>query len=193
MPAPQQAAEVSLMRIQELLESGDGITPEQVTTILDNLTEILAEIDNIDDTVSALHGLYDDQRKVTKTVTLTGAAGAGAVGTVAVFNVTGVVELTGLFGRITEDLVGGNIFLGVVGNTTLFSTAQDADLFDVGEFWPSGAVAPPVGFQTNLASVGGILGANVILSISGTDVTDGTVVFYLTYIPLSGDGLVEAA
>ena len=92
---------------------------------------------------------------VRKTVTFTGGAGAGAVGSVAVFTITGRVwvDVTGLSVFCTTDLVdagGGSpatLALGVTGNTSLLSggaALDPADGLDANDWWAVSAAARAV-------------------------------------------------
>lgn len=138
---------------------------------------------------------------VRKTVTFTGGAGAGAVGTVALFTVTGDVLLTDLRAKVTTtlaDTVDGAFFsVGTATSVGAFFDAAneltDLDTFvagkwlldsTAGDFGSSLAYneTPPVGIDEN-----------IIITVSAQAINSGVIVFYLQYTPLSAGASVVAA
>src|SRR3990167_8620134 len=96
--------------------------------------------------------------RATKTVTFTGAAGLGAIGTGTVFTLTGEVLVVGLVPfctlNVAVDAGAGiaSIQLGVANNTTFFVASTQADAIDTGEFWvdnapDANAIAVPSGLK----------------------------------------------
>lgn len=133
---------------------------------------------------------------VRKTVTFTGAAGAGEAGTVDLFTVTGQVEVLSLVPICTTLLTetGGTatIALGVTGSTALFIAATGAIGIDANEFWvdtsPDAAgIAIPAALK-NIA-----INADIIATVADADIDAGVIEFNLWYRPISADGLVVAA
>ena len=143
----------------------------------------------------------NDWKLATKTVAFTGAAGNGAVGTVALFTTTGQVDIDPLPVYCSEDLVGAaTLDWGVVGNADkinqiLVIAAQfaDATTFDAGDWWGNnGNTTATVAIERS-GSARGVISANVILTIGANAVTDGTLVFYIWWRPLSAGATLVAA
>ncbi len=134
-------------------------------------------------------------RKVSKTVEFDGAAGSGAVGTVALFTVTGNVAFR-ILAYCTEDLVsggGGTCEVGVAGNTPGLIAQTTATAIDNGEIWYNNTPVAGVTAVTNIAQYVIANGADIILTVGTGDVTDGTITFDLYFTPLSSTGTVVAA
>lgn len=127
-----------------------------------------------------------------KQVTFTGAAGLGAVGTVALFTVTGRVEYT-LVPSCSESLVsagGGTVEVGIAGNTAAIIAQTTATEIDTGEVWVDNAPATVEATPGKKVIAGG---QDIILTVGTADVTDGTLDFDIIWRPLSVDGSVVAA
>lgn len=131
---------------------------------------------------------------VRKTVTFTGAAGNGAAGTVALFTVTGDVEVVKYFEKCTESLVGAaTLETGITGATAIFgpqvanATTVDAGMWNTSEGWATG-----YGADTK-AGLSYVTAEDIFMTVGTTDITDGTVTAYLQYIPLSAGASVVAA
>lgn len=132
-----------------------------------------------------------DSILVSKTVTFTGAAGAGAIGTVNLFTVTGDVELVNFYGKCSTDLIGATATLsvGVTGSPTAYVSNATAEDQDAGE--GIGGTAGMVGSM--VGSSADIVLANIILTVGTAAITAGVLVFYARYKPLSaGSSLVAA-
>jgi len=128
-----------------------------------------------------------------KTVSFTGAADLGAVGTINLFTVTGDV-ITKTCATCSEDLVsagGGTISVGVSGNTATILAVTTATDLDTGEGW----VDSSPGTGELLADQNKLLvaGADIIATVATADITDGTLTFYCMWRPLSTNGNVVAA
>lgn len=136
-------------------------------------------------------------RHVTKTMTYTGAAGAGeAASPVSLFTVTGevlVVAVTAFCTTLlTESGATATIALGITGSTTLFIAATNAVDIDANEFWVDTApdangVLLPAGLQNV------VITDNIINTVATTNVASGVIRYDVYYIPLSSNGLVAAA
>lgn len=140
-------------------------------------------------------GLYH----VRKTITFTGAAGAGAVGTVTVFTITGRVWVQSLSAFCTTDLTEAGatatIECGHAGDTDAFIAQTTATAIDTNEWWngttpASGGYTQPdsltAGYQTTARNK--LLSANVILTIGTQNVTAGVIIFDAWYKPITDDG-----
>lgn len=127
-----------------------------------------------------------------KTVTYTGAAGAGQAGTVAMFTVTGDVEIENYYEKVTTDLVGAaTLETGISGNTTLLKAqtayATAADLGEWNQADGTWAAA------TALATARRALSASIIQTIGATNITAGVLVAYIRWRPLSAGASLVAA
>lgn len=127
----------------------------------------------------------------TKTRAYTGAAGLGAQGASTLFTVTGDVVVA-VFASCTEDLASttGTIEVGISGNTAAIIAQTTASGIDIGEIWLDTAAATVENYPTEKILVGG---TDIIETIATADVTDGTLVFYCAWFPLSTDGNIVAA
>jgi len=135
------------------------------------------------------------QYKVNKTIEFDGEAGSGAVGTVALFTVTGAVHVV-VVGYCTEDLTEAGatatISVGITGATAALIALVNAVDIDVGEIWFD-ATPADVKALTSLggAFVGG--GEDIFATIAAQNVDDGTIDFCCFWTPLSADGNVVPA
>lgn len=125
-----------------------------------------------------------------KTIAFDGASGNGAVGSVALFTVTGTVVVM-IIGACTESLAsggGGTIEVGVSGFTNGSLGNRTATNIDAGHVW----VNDDLNFMGNIANHRATQ-RNIIATIGTGDITDGTITFYCFWYPLSADGNVVAA
>ena len=125
-------------------------------------------------------------RHFTKTITFTGAADLGAVGTVAVATVTGSVLLVSGGIRCTTNLAGATatVELGTAGNTAgliALTTATDIDADDFSQdTTPEVKVSPAI--------VNQLVGGNIIITVATADVTAGVLVIDFYWLPHSATG-----
>ena len=134
-----------------------------------------------------------NEKRVIKTVAFDGGAGSGAVGTVALFTVTGAVYAL-IVGYCTENLTEAGatatISVGVAGDTACVIALVNAVDIDSGEIWFD---ATPANHEV-LAGIGGtFLATSVIATIAAQNVTDGTIQFVAFWTPLSSNGNLVAA
>lgn len=134
-----------------------------------------------------------------KVVAFTGAAGNGAVGTVALFTVTGGVRLR-LVCICTENLAEAGatatIEVGIAGATTTFIAQVNAVEIDAGEIWHDGTPDSANELWSVTATTAERIlgnGQDIIATIGAQNVTDGTLVFTAYWTPLTSTGLVVAA
>ena len=134
---------------------------------------------------------------------ITYAAGTtGAIGSTTLFTVTGDVGLVSVMAKCTTDLTSAGLptwTLGVTGQTDILSvTFPDVTGWDAGE-WVDGGSATYLlgGARTGNILIGGgttdvplPVSANIIQTIAVATITGGVVRWYLSYIPLSGNGAV---
>ena len=129
-----------------------------------------------------------------KTITYTGASGAGAVGTVSLFTVTGQVLLSVV--AVCSTSLAGATATHRVGNATTTNRYQAqvtatnivaGDTIDLsGEVTAGHAVSrTPNQVAFN--------GESVIATVGTANITAGVVTYYAFWFPLSDDGFVIAA
>lgn len=135
--------------------------------------------------------LNNEARITTKTVVFDGTAGKGATGDTDIFEVTGDVVAT-FVPICTESLVSGGaatLKLGINGNGNVFIADTTYSNILAGREWID--TSPSTG--ENMSGTKIIpQGLNIQYSVSGANVTDGTLIFYILWRPLSSDGNVAA-
>ena len=138
--------------------------------------------------------INSDIHSVSKTFAFDGTSGNGAVGTAAIFSVSGEVRIK-VFGVCAEDLTGtgGNIHVGTNGSAESFVGSTVVTAIDVNEIWLDTSPGPDVDNYSNIPEKILVNGNDVIYQISGTAVTDGTIRFIAYWTPVSEDGSVSAA
>ena len=128
-------------------------------------------------------------KKASNTITFTGAANLGAIGTFPVFTVAGSVWVTGMMVRATTTLVGSGatIKLGTTNNVGCLIVQTTATLLIATYFWvnatPTLEQAPMILNQA--------LAANVIGTVATANITAGVLEFVAYYRPLSSNGTMS--
>lgn len=136
--------------------------------------------------------------KVLKTVTFTGAAGLGAIGTINLFTVTGTIRAK-LTAFCTTNLGeegdpgGATVEVGIAGNTAGLIAQTAALDVDAGDLWHDNS--PDASLELASVAKEFILtnGVDIILTVATDEVTAGVITFCLEYFALSTDGYAEAA
>lgn len=120
-----------------------------------------------------------------KTITFTGAAGAGAVGTVAVATMTGTIFVSELAAHCTVDLAGATatVELGVASDTAELIAQTIATTIDAGLNW-TGAT-PDEGVATVVDKT---VTGNLIITVGTANVTAGSIEICIYYKPMTVDG-----
>ena len=135
-------------------------------------------------------------RPARKTATFTGAAGAGAVGSVALFSTTGEILIVAIVPfcttLLTEAGATATIALGITGSTSLFVAATNAVEIDANEFWVDTA-PDPNGIALPAALQNIVITDNIIATVGAQNVTGGVIRFDVLWRPLSADGALVAA
>jgi hypothetical protein len=133
--------------------------------------------------------------RVNNRVTFDGGAGSGAVGTVALFTITGAVHVV-VVGHCEDDLTEAGatatIEVGITGATAGLIAQVNAVNIDTGEIWFD---ATPADMKV-LTSLGGAFiggGEDIFATIGTQNVTGGVIDFVCFWTPLSSDGNVVAA
>lgn len=142
---------------------------------------------------------------VRKTVTFTGGAGAGAVGTVDVFTVSGDVAAK-IVVKCTTTLVdtvdGATFEIGTATVDSLYfsgsATPLDLDAIVAGKYLLSNGVADTTDFTIFSASLengtlGPIIDEDIIITVETQAINSGVLQFYCVYYPLSAGASVMAA
>jgi hypothetical protein len=133
--------------------------------------------------------------RVSKTVEFDGGAGSGAVGTVALFTVTGDVFVM-LVGYCSEDLTEAGatatIEVGTANGTAGLIAQTNAVDIDTGEAWFDNS---PAAIETLTSIAGAFIGGgdDIIATIGTQNVDDGTLTFHCFWTPMSDGATVVAA
>lgn len=128
-----------------------------------------------------------------KSVTFSNTAGSGAIGTIQLFTVTGVVYVQ-MVGICNTDLVGAaTLEVGVTGSTAVvLAQIADTTTLDTGELYVDASAAT---FKAISATVPPkvIVTTNIFATVASANITAGQVDFYCIWNPISTDGNVVAA
>jgi hypothetical protein len=128
-----------------------------------------------------------------KSVTFADVAGQGAIGTISLFTVTGLIYAR-VVGICSVDLVGAaTLEVGVTGSTAL-SLAQiaNATTLDAGEIYAD-ATAAAFKIGTDLIPPMNLVTTNIFATVGSAAITAGQVDFYCLWRPISSDGNLVAA
>lgn len=131
-----------------------------------------------------------------KVAAFDGAAGSGAVGTVALYTVTGAVLLR-LICVCTESLVeavgGGTVEVGIAGATANLIAQTVSTAVDAGEVWHDNS--PDSEIEDISVMAGRVLGNgnDIILTVGAQAVTDGTLAFAAFWTPITAGASVVSA
>ena len=121
-----------------------------------------------------------------KTITFTGAASLGAVGTVPIATVTREILL--VYGGVhCSTLLAGataTLAFGTANNTAGLIALTTATDIDADEFWQD--ASPEL--EISPAIINQLVTANLILTVGTADVTAGVLNFYFYWLPLSPTG-----
>jgi hypothetical protein len=128
-----------------------------------------------------------------KSVTFSNVAGGGAVGTVALFTVTGMV-VAKVIGICGVDLVGAaTLEVGVTGSTALcLAQIANATTLDVGEIYANNTPATFVAVSDTVPPEN-VVTTSIFATVGATNITAGQVDFYCIWRPISDDGNLVAA
>jgi hypothetical protein len=162
-----------------------------VTTSYDNTTDSL---EAISDKITA--GVY-------QTVTVTTADASSTAWTVAahrLFTVTGVVEIDKIFAVVSETVVEGagadnTVSVGTSDDVDLMIGVTDGDALVANDIWANVAGTSTVKHALVANAESFIVSSTDIdINVLGTNsITDGTLVFYCTWKPISAGATVVAA
>ncbi len=122
-----------------------------------------------------------------KTITFTGAASLGAVGTVPIATITGQVLIVhgGVFcSTLLTSAGGGTIEFGSADNTDGLIAQTTATDIDASDWWQD--ATPEV--KISPAIINQLIGANLIYTVGTGDITAGVLEFFCYWLPFSSDG-----
>ena len=142
-----------------------------------------------------LDGGNTSLRHVRKNVAFTGDAGIGAIGTVDLFTVTGVVWISAFMASCTEGLAGATATLevGTVSVLTdLFMAQITATNLANTQLWTDGVISGEA-LQVGSEDIDVMCIANIRATVGTANITNGTIDFDLWYRPVTDNGLVVAA
>lgn len=130
---------------------------------------------------------------VRQTLVATGGAPLPFASATDIFTITGRVLVERFTVFCTETLVGGtNISVGVAGTTDLLVAATTSTDIDVNEWWATTSPALN-GLAMDAKQKQVLLSNDIILTITVSDVTDGTLVFDAWYRPITDNGILVAS
>ncbi len=120
-----------------------------------------------------------------KPITFTGAAGLGAIGTVAAVTTFGTVHILAMNIHCVTSLTssGGTISLGISGETAALIPLTTASAIDAGFQWTDnvpGKIGSPL--------TDTVLSDSLIFTIATADITAGSVEIEIMFDSLSSDG-----
>ena len=123
-----------------------------------------------------------------KTITFTGAAGLGAVGTVAIATVTGRILIThgGVFCSTLLAGATATLELGTANNTAGLIAQTTATEIDADEWWQD--ATPEV--KISPAIIDQLVSANIIATVGTANITAGVLVFGFYWLPMSSNANV---
>ena len=133
-----------------------------------------------------------------KTITFDGTAGNGAVGTVALFTITGQVLINAIIEFCSTGLAGATatISLGIAANATAIHGNVTATTILTGDFLGAGGRVPS-SFSLDGAGVGNTaqninkaIAQSLIFTVGTANITGGVMVVDVWYTPISSGGLL---
>lgn len=130
-----------------------------------------------------------------KAVTFTGGAGAGAVGTVSLFTVTGSV-LFRMACVCTANLTSpgaATVEVGITGATATIIAQTLATDIDAGEIWHDATPDSDIEAGTVIADFVVANGNDVFMTVGTANVSTGTLLFQSWWTPITAGATVAAA
>jgi len=128
-----------------------------------------------------------------KAVTFSDTTGSGAIGTIDLFTVTGLLyaKVVGICG---DDLVGAaTLEVGVIGSTALcLAQIANATTLDVGEIYAD-ATAAKFKIVSDLIPPENLVTTAIFATVGSAAITAGQVDFYCIWRPISSDANLVAA
>lgn len=130
-----------------------------------------------------------------KSVVLDGGAGSGAVGTIDLFTVTGMViarVVAVVIAGVTQ-VAAGTISVGIAGATAAITAVTSGTKMAAGEIWHDATPDAEIEALTVLSDQIISDGNDIIATVAGANATDGELQFVCIWVPLTADGDVVAA
>jgi hypothetical protein len=183
--------------------SGDGGAAQDDSTKA-SLDLAHTDLDAIIASIAAQDALVITER-VIKTVAFDGGAGSGAVGSVAVFTVTGLVDYA-VSVVCTETLVdAANLATISLGTATVTDelidvtdcAGKNGTTIETNDLWfnntPGAAGSVATALSSDVSKERFSMGEDIIFTIAGEAITDGTLVASIVYTKRTSGALIEAA
>ena len=128
-----------------------------------------------------------------KTLTFFGLAGAGTVGAIRLFNVTGLNKVR-LLATCDTTLTSatGTVAVTATGSALPLLISTAASIIPSNGIWTSATVSTPALINSSFTEFI-INDAPIVLTIGTANVTGGVLKFHLTVQPMSSDAKVEVA
>lgn len=117
-----------------------------------------------------------------------------------VFTITGRVFIHRITAFCTENLAGtGEIALGDATDADAYVAATEAVNLDLNEWWSATPAASSI--NIDVSDEGGqtahtaskVTSADIIVTVTNEDITDGTIIFDIWYSPVTDNGALAAA
>ena len=111
------------------------------------------------------------------------------------FTVTGTVYLK-IVATCSADLVGATatVAVGTVGNTGGLMASTVATTITTGEVWDGGTASTALAFNPSLASTTSkVMTMNIVQTVGTANITAGTLLYHVFWMPISDGATVTAA
>ena len=131
--------------------------------------------------------------QINKVVEFDGGVGSGAVGTVALFTITGSVLLRLVCtctATLVEGVGGGTVEVGIAGATPNLIAQTVSTAVVTGEVWHDAAPDSPIEDISVMAGRVITDGNDIILTVGAQVVTDGTLAFAAFWTPVTAGASV---
>jgi len=137
---------------------------------------------------------FDGWRQEEQDVTLDGAAGSGAVGTVSLFTVTGSV-IAKVYAICSTNVAGAGATLevGVTGSTAAIIAQTTGTDIDANEIWHD--ATPDAGIEASSVATENVIanGLDIFMTVGTANATGGVLKFICLWKPLSKNGDITPA
>lgn len=138
-------------------------------------------------TTTGSYGARQGIEQLKKTITYSNGAGTGAIGSVVIATISGLIEIIRIIPRCTTSLTGATatIALGTTANTTLFIGAATATSILTGKYWfdATTTVYDDLAIPALLKEV--TIEGNIINTVATANLTAGVIDYYIEWRPLS--------
>jgi hypothetical protein len=124
-----------------------------------------------------------------RSIALNGAAGSGAVGTIRLAKISGVISIRSLIVRAITSVVGpgASVSLGVAGNPAGLIPVTSAPLLVAGAIWTS--ATPAVGLAPTIPDRA--MSTDLLINVTGAPLTGGVIEVDIIWEPSSSAAFVS--